>query len=238
MLSETLERELRRYGIGKRLRELRLRKKLGLVELGRHTGLSPALLSKLETGRLYPTLPTLQRIALVFGVGLDHFFVEEEPREPAAVHRRKERMRFPNTADAKTASFDFESLDFKVLNRTMSAYYAEFRAVPAERAAEHAHPGAEMIYVVSGTLGLKVAGEDIVLDEGDSIYFDAARPHSYRRVGKAGCAAVVVTVPRSDGEVPQPASPRLPAAAASPPAGRSASRASSRTVRSGGPGAR
>jgi transcriptional regulator with XRE-family HTH domain len=47
---------------------------MGLVELGRHTGLSPAMLSKIERGQLFLTLPTLLRIALVFSVGLDFFF--------------------------------------------------------------------------------------------------------------------------------------------------------------------
>ena len=76
MLSKTLSEGLERYSIGPKLRALRLRKKMGLVELGKHTGLSPAMLSKVERGRLFPTLPTLLRIALVFGVGLVHFFLE------------------------------------------------------------------------------------------------------------------------------------------------------------------
>lgn len=198
MLSETLDKELGRYGIGKRLRALRLKKKLGLVELGHHTGLSPALLSKIETGRLYPTLPTLQRIALVFSVGLDHFFVREDPPEPAFVHRRKERIRLPDRADSRHASFDFESLDFKVLNRPLSAYYAEFRSVPVGRPRPHAHPGVEFLYVVGGQLGLKMDGEEISLQQGDSIYFEGSRSHAYRRIGKAKCAAIIVTVPRSD----------------------------------------
>ena len=58
MADTTLTDELRRYDIGDKLRALRLRKKLGLVELGRHTGLSPALLSKLERGKMFP-LPSL-----------------------------------------------------------------------------------------------------------------------------------------------------------------------------------
>jgi transcriptional regulator with XRE-family HTH domain len=49
-------------------RELRLKNKMGLVELGRHTGLSPAMRSKIERGHLFTTLPTLLRIALVFGL--------------------------------------------------------------------------------------------------------------------------------------------------------------------------
>src|SRR6186713_3219512 len=74
MLSATLEAGLSDYAIGGKIRALRLKKKMGLVELGQHSGMSPALLSKLERGRLYPTLPTLLRIALVFSVGLDYFF--------------------------------------------------------------------------------------------------------------------------------------------------------------------
>jgi transcriptional regulator with XRE-family HTH domain len=52
----------------------------GLVELGKHTGLSAASLSKLERGKLFPTLPTRLRIAMVFGVGLDYFFTDERKR--------------------------------------------------------------------------------------------------------------------------------------------------------------
>ena len=55
MAQTTLADELRRYEIGGKLRALRLKKKLGLVDLGRHTGLSPALLSKLERGKMFPT---------------------------------------------------------------------------------------------------------------------------------------------------------------------------------------
>src|SRR5688572_7738615 len=71
MLSRTLEEGLRNYEIGDKVRALRLRKKMALVELGRHTGLSAALLSKIERSNIYPPLPTLLRIAMVFGVGLD-----------------------------------------------------------------------------------------------------------------------------------------------------------------------
>ena len=71
MLSPALRTGLQAYAVGPKLRALRLKRKLGLVELGRHTGLSPAMLSKLERGLMFPTLPTLLRIALVFSVGLD-----------------------------------------------------------------------------------------------------------------------------------------------------------------------
>lgn len=98
MLSETLITALKGYAIGPKIRRLRLRKKLGLVQLSEHTGLSPAMLSKIERGHLFPTLPTLLRIALVFGVGLDHFFREDSDRPVHAVVRKADRIRLPEKA--------------------------------------------------------------------------------------------------------------------------------------------
>src|SRR5450759_4227591 len=85
MVSKTIYDNLRPYQIGPKLRALRLKKSIGLVELGKHTGLSPALLSKLERDKLYPTLPTLLRISMVFSVGLDYFFTDERKRHVVAV---------------------------------------------------------------------------------------------------------------------------------------------------------
>ena len=70
---DAVSQGLGRYSIGEKLRTLRLRKSMGLVELSKHTGLSAALLSKLERGKLFPTLPTLLRIAMVYSVGLEYF---------------------------------------------------------------------------------------------------------------------------------------------------------------------
>ena len=65
--------------IGERIKHLRLKKSMGLVELGRHTGLSASFLSQLETGRVVPTLRNLARIAMVFSKDLSYFF-DPEPQ--------------------------------------------------------------------------------------------------------------------------------------------------------------
>src|SRR6186997_3645949 len=96
MLSKALQDGLADYAIGTRIRTLRLKKKMGLVELGKHTGLSPAMLSKIERGRLHPTLPTLLRIALVFSVGLEFFFSGAREKPLVAVVRKKERIQLPD----------------------------------------------------------------------------------------------------------------------------------------------
>src|SRR6478609_6467987 len=94
--------------IGERIKRLRLKKSMGLVELGRHTGLSASFLSQLETGRVVPTLRNLARISMVFSKDLSYFF-ESEPQAMFRVHRRKERVRLPQTGVDEPTYF-FESL--------------------------------------------------------------------------------------------------------------------------------
>ncbi|HEY2455729.1 MAG TPA: XRE family transcriptional regulator [Candidatus Acidoferrum sp.] len=193
MVSPHLKETLDRYRVGEKLRQLRLRRKIGLVELSRHTGLSPALLSKLEHGKLYPTLPTLSRIALVFSVGLEHFFTDEKLKHTFALARKKDRLRFPEAPGLVDTAFDFESLDFLATDKKFNAYLADFKNIPADKVRLHQHTGVEFIYVLRGKLALKIGTDEQILDEGDSLYFDSQMPHGYSRSGSKPCSAVVVT---------------------------------------------
>ncbi|WP_324762972.1 XRE family transcriptional regulator [Sinorhizobium meliloti] len=192
MLSDTLSNELQRYAIGPRIKALRLRKKLGLVQLAGHTGLSPAMLSKIERGQMFPTLPTLLRIAMVFGVGLDHFFNVDKEEPLIAVVRKRQRLKLPSPPGEKTPAFLFESLDYPASDRRMESFYAEF-PVDAPPSEPHQHGSAEFIYVLSGRLIVNVDGKEAALDTGDAMYFDSSVPHSYRREGKEMSTAIVVT---------------------------------------------
>jgi transcriptional regulator with XRE-family HTH domain len=193
MLTSTLREGLDAYAIGPKLRALRLKKKMGLVELGKHTSLSPAMLSKIERGRLFPTLPTLLRIALVFGVGLDFFFMGARDKPVVGVVRRRERLRFPERQGVREPAYHFESLDFAAVERRFNAFLAEFPAVPLERMRTHQHPGGEFLYVLKGSLSLHIGDEEHVLESDDSMYFDSSVPHGYRRQGPRACTAIVVT---------------------------------------------
>ena len=194
MAQPTLTDELHRYEIGDKLRALRLRKKLGLVELGRHTGLSPALLSKLERGKMFPTLQTLLRIAMVFSVDLDHFFADHRKRRAFAIVRHAARQRFPEAAGRRDPAYHFESLTFPIAEPKCEAYVATFHPVAEGKARPHDHAGVELIYVLSGELGVTVEATEHVLESGDALYFDASVPHSYRRTGRTACSALIVSV--------------------------------------------
>jgi transcriptional regulator with XRE-family HTH domain len=195
MLSTTLQEGLSEYAIGAKIRALRLKKKMGLVELGQHTGLSPALLSKIERGRLFPTLPTLLRVALVFSVGLEYFFAGSRDEPLIAVVRKRDRVRLPDRAGARHVAYRFESLDYPAGERRFNTYLAEFLPVAPETLEPHEHPGVEFIYALQGTLAVHINGGEYLLGTSDSMYFDATLPHAYRRAAGRICTAIVVTSP-------------------------------------------
>ena len=179
--------------IGERIKRLRLKRSMGLVELGRHTGLSASFLSQLETGRVVPTLRNLARIAMVFNKDLSYFF-EPEPHTLFRVHKKTDRVRMPQSG-VEDPSYFFESLAYMVPDRHLDPYYAEF--VPQKDSVEarpHVHPGYEFLFMLEGALEIRHGEKTNVVETGDAVYFDASTPHSYRCAGSDPAVAIIVTM--------------------------------------------
>ena len=193
----SVEESIRPYAIADKLRTLRLRRSMGLAQLAEHSGFSSAMLSRLENGRLVPTLPTLTRIALVFGVGLDYFFTDPRKRHVVAISRRDERKVFPSDPKLASTSWSFESLDFRANERKLNGFLAHFHSLPEQKLTPHFHPGVELLYLIEGELEMTIGVERFQLSAGDSIYFDSLQKHAYRSLVKTPCTAVVITTASS-----------------------------------------
>src|SRR6516165_10200229 len=124
-ISDALRAELAQYLIGQKLRALRLRRSMGLTQLGQRTGLSPALLSKIENGKLVPTIATLLRIAKVFDVTLDHFFQNEHRRRIIAITRKQDRETPGQPHPLSEDGYDLTRLDLGAGDRKFQPYLAE-----------------------------------------------------------------------------------------------------------------
>jgi transcriptional regulator with XRE-family HTH domain len=209
--SSTSERIITEKRLGERIRRLRLKRSMGLVELGKHTGLSASYLSQLETGRVVPTLRNLARIAMVFSKDLAYFF-ESEPVAMFRVHRRKDRVRMPQTG-VEPPAYTFESLGYMVPDRHMDPYFANFLPLPENVEPQaHMHAGFEFLYVLGGELALRHGDQEAVLGVGDAVYFDANTPHSYRCVGGKSAEALIVTLHQAPAGQPLPLRPQSTAA--------------------------
>ena len=212
--SETAEQFIAEKHIGERIKRLRLKKSMGLVELGRHTGLSASFLSQLETGRVVPTLRNLARIAMVFSKDLTYFF-ETEPQSLFRIHRRHERVRLPQTG-VDDPTYFFESLGYMVPDRLMDPYFAEF--IPVKKGQDirpHVHAGYEFLYVLQGELEIRHGDQLSQMEPGDAVYFDASTPHAYLCAGKSSAIALIVTMHQPPVAQPtmqlRPLGPSMPA---------------------------
>jgi transcriptional regulator with XRE-family HTH domain len=178
--------------IGQRIKALRLKKSMGLVDLGLHTGLSASFLSQLETGRVVPTLRNLARIAMVFSKDLSYFF-EPEPQTIFRVHRVQDRLRLPQS-QVDDPMYFFESLGYLVPNRELDPYLAEFLPIQGRAPRSHQHYGCEFLYIVKGRLKVLHGGIEHGLETGDAVYFDSSTVHSYWCSDDTPATALIVTL--------------------------------------------
>jgi len=192
--SDTVESFISDKRIGQRIKQLRQKKSMGLVDLGRHTGLSASFLSQLETGRVVPTLRNLARISMVFSKDLSYFF-EPEPQTVFRIHRVKERLRLPQSGVDDPMYF-FESLGYLVPDRELDPYLAEFlpNTKTGREPSPHQHYGCEFLYVLKGQLEVRHGATIQTLETGDAAYFDSSTVHSYVCTGDAPATVLIVTL--------------------------------------------
>jgi len=184
------------YCIGMKLRSLRTQKRLTLSRLAAETGLSTALLSKLETDRMVPTLPTLATISRVYGVGMSYFF-----SEPA-----KHMLSITRKAHLAGNSRGLESVKATPLNAVtegtrLVARVIEFPAGGVSCAADSCREGSALVYVLEGKLQLDAGGMQEVLEAGDCACMESEIALAWSAAGKHRCRILAVTPsgPRAQG---------------------------------------
>jgi len=129
---------------------------------------------------MFPTLPTLLRVALVFSVGSTILWGKQKrPRWRLFAPRIACRSRI---APGPSAGLPLRVPRLPVTERLLNAYLAEFPP-PARKRRTSSARRAEIIFVVSGSLAVTVGSDEHVLHQGDSIT-SIRRHHSYRRIAR------------------------------------------------------
>jgi transcriptional regulator with XRE-family HTH domain len=174
------------YCIGLKLRSLRTRKRMTLSRLAAETGLSTALLSKLETDRMIPTLPTLATICRVYGVGLSHFF-SEPARHTLSITRK---------AHLQASARGPESVRVTPLNDAegarLKAQMIEFPPGGSSVAMNASGEANGLVYVLEGKLRLDAGGMHEVLEAGDCACVESEMPLAWSAADKRRCRVLAV----------------------------------------------
>src|SRR6201998_1964577 len=176
------------YSIGMKLRTLRTQKHLTLSRLAAETGLSTALLSKLETDRMIPTLPTLANICRVYGVGLSYFF-SDATKHTMAITRRAHLMGNGRGQEA------VRQVLLHALNShaRLVARMVEYPQGASGAMSEAGQSACLVVYVLEGELQVDSGGMHEVLGTGDCVYVDSDMAIAWSAGGSGPCRALVVT---------------------------------------------
>ena len=176
--------------LGARIKALRMERELQQRQLAEKAGLTPSMVSQIESGRLTPSLHTLGKVAGALGVAIATLF-DGQPAGSILVTRRKE---YP------VVSFDGSSERWAVLGAGL--FQGKIRAVVATLEARSKgmitdkvviKPGQmKLFYVLDGKVALHYNGERHLLETGDSALLDGGTAHGWENLGTRKAQALWV----------------------------------------------
>ncbi len=174
--------------LGVRVRDLRKDRGLTLEELAAASGVSRAMISKLERGEKNPTLVIAARLAEGLGVSLSRLAGVEERREVVVVPReRRPVLRDPETGfERQSLSPTFAGRGVEFLRNVVPQGSTSGDFPPHRKGVE------EHLVVERGELEATLGGERYVLREGDALFFEADVPHRFDNVGRGECSYYLV----------------------------------------------
>lgn len=176
--------------LGDCLRYARKARRMTLKALADAVGCSESLLSKVERGRVTPTLPMLHKCAQTLGVSIASLFSATSAGS-AVVYNQGERPILELGVGDKPPKVKLERMIPYVDGRILDA---NLHVVPPGGGSSgvYSHNGEEVGYVVSGYIELTIDSKTTVLSEGSSFFFRSELPHSYRNVGATDALLVWV----------------------------------------------
>ncbi len=180
------------HRIGGKIREHRKLKQLKLRELAQVAGVSPAMLSKIENGRVIPTIPTLLELIRVLEIQPQDFFAEinHDHESSGYIIVRKENY-VTYVKEESAVGFHYQS----ILENSLNGSHFQISIVQLDPDAHRplvSTAAYEFLYLIQGELKYRLADETFDLRTGDSIFFDGNIPHVPINSGKGTAVYLVI----------------------------------------------
>jgi transcriptional regulator with XRE-family HTH domain len=183
---------MKEYNIGAKVRKLRVARKLTLQAVARETGFSTALISQIENDNVSPPIATLSRLSKFFDVKIGIFFADDNDCPYEVVRKGEQKpVHRSGTHPGTSREYNYQSLSFRKQNKKMEPFLLTV-AGSGDGESNCSHEGEEFLYIVEGTAELLLEGELVLLEEGDSVYFNSSLRH--RLIPKDGSEVKAIAV--------------------------------------------
>jgi quercetin dioxygenase-like cupin family protein len=154
--------------------------------------LSKPNLSQIENNLVTPPIATLLNIATALGVSIGHFFQVNNQESSIVVVRKEDRYGVVKGQHISHIGYQYEPLAYPKVDKDMEPFIVHMEEREAEAIVFNNHRGQEFLYVLEGTLEFRCSDSVVILQEGDSLYFDSVVPHGYRGIGGPAKTLVVI----------------------------------------------
>lgn len=187
--------ELASLDIGSQIRKLRNGRGLTLQDLADLTGLSKPNLSQIENNLVTPPIATLLKISTALGVSIGHFFQQTAQESSIVVVRKEDRYGVAKGPHISHIGYQYEPLAYPKVDKLMEPFIVHMEEREADAIVFNNHRGEEFLYMLEGKLEFRCGDSIVILEEGDSLYFDSVIPHGYRGIGGPAKTLVVIHKP-------------------------------------------
>jgi transcriptional regulator with XRE-family HTH domain len=176
--------------IAERLAGLRDVLNVSAAEMAKVCDLSEQEYLRLESGTVDISVSLLHRIAQAFDMELTTLMFGDEPKMSSYFVTRKGK----GIAVERTKAYKYQSLAAGFSRRKADPFMVTVHPKPdTEPLCLNAHAGQEYNYVISGRLQLQINGKDLILEPGDSIYFNSGLPHGMKALdGEKVCFLAII----------------------------------------------
>ena len=163
--------------IAERLKGLREALELSVGDVAATCGLTPEKYLELESGTVDISVSILHRISHAYHVELTALMFGDEPKMSAYFVTRKGK----GVSVERTKAYKYQSLAAGFSKRNADPFMVTVHPKPDDEPIyQNSHTGQEYNYVLSGRLLIQINGKDIILEEGDSVYFNSELPHGMK----------------------------------------------------------
>jgi transcriptional regulator with XRE-family HTH domain len=180
--------------IGARVAQLRERLGMTLDHLAARTGFTKGYLSKIENSRKVPPIGSLSRIAQALHADITELMHPGTKSAASAFCLVRAGERLPVVRGGTAFGYDYVSLADTKSHKRMEPFLFTFPS-QIDKHVYFEHEGEEFIFIVSGRVEWQAGSEKVILEPGDSVYFDSRLPHRGRALDGEASALVVTWRP-------------------------------------------
>ncbi len=178
--------------VGRALKRLRRERGLTVTALAKEGDVSPAMISRIETGQVSPSLATLSSLSEALSVQVMALLAPAN--EAADVHHVRAGQGLPSRRVAANHSHDYQMLGkHGGPSGSFEAARIRIEQKDAGTLPTYQHEGYVFIEIASGTAAYQCGEEIFEMRVGDTLTFDAKLPHGFSEIGPEGVEFVTVS---------------------------------------------